>query len=228
MKDQKRSPAWFLLRPDPELSLMTDKGGDDHFGVFKLLDGGCVMRLTISLRRHPMITLSASLNDHCWFEAWTYPREESAAVDFVVWEPGGTLICVECKSTRGGDHPPGNWVHHYPSHRWRIPIFAAGGPQVCPRLSGVRASMNRERKERVLINMPSRLWVTLKRLARERTEKTGHKVTEHDIFEEAVVLWLRSQGEILPTTNNVGPDVTMDELWTEAVEFYLEKRRGIQ
>lgn len=47
--------------------------------------------------------------------------------DFVVWEPGETVICILCGGERGGDDPPGNWIRHRPSHRRRIPIFGPHG-----------------------------------------------------------------------------------------------------
>jgi hypothetical protein len=48
---------------------------------------------------------------------------EAAVSDFVIWEPGETVICVLCNRERGGDDPPGNWMRHRPSQRRRIPIF---------------------------------------------------------------------------------------------------------
>lgn len=50
---------------------------------------------------------------------------EAAVSDFVIWEPGETVICVLCNRERGGDDPPGNWFRHQPSARRRIPIFHA-------------------------------------------------------------------------------------------------------
>jgi hypothetical protein len=43
--------------------------------------------------------------------------------DFVVWEPGETLVCALCGRERGGSDPPGPWFRHQPSARRRIPIF---------------------------------------------------------------------------------------------------------
>ena len=43
--------------------------------------------------------------------------------DFVLWEPGETVICVLCGRERGGEDPPGNWMRHRPGRRRRIPIF---------------------------------------------------------------------------------------------------------
>jgi len=51
---------------------------------------------------------------------------EDAVSDFVIWEPGETVICMICDGERGGGDPPGNWFRHRPSHRRRIPIFGPG------------------------------------------------------------------------------------------------------
>jgi hypothetical protein len=51
---------------------------------------------------------------------------EAAVRDFMVWEPGQTLICALCEGERGGDDPPGPWFRHQPSARRRIPIFHQG------------------------------------------------------------------------------------------------------
>ena len=52
---------------------------------------------------------------------------EDAVRDFVVWEPGESLICVLCQRKRGGADPPGNWFRHSPSQRRRIPIIGPAG-----------------------------------------------------------------------------------------------------
>jgi hypothetical protein len=51
---------------------------------------------------------------------------EAAVSDFVIWEPGETVMCVLCGRERGGDDPPGNWMRHRPSQRRRVPIFGVG------------------------------------------------------------------------------------------------------
>lgn len=55
---------------------------------------------------------------------------EAAVSDFVVWEPGLTVVCVLCNGERGGDDPPGPWFRHRPSQRRRVPIFDAAGPGI--------------------------------------------------------------------------------------------------
>jgi hypothetical protein len=46
--------------------------------------------------------------------------------DFVLWEPGLSLICVLCEHERGGADPPGPWFRH--NSLRRIPIFHADLP----------------------------------------------------------------------------------------------------
>ena len=47
--------------------------------------------------------------------------------DFIVWEPGETVICVLCGKERGGADPPGPWTRHYNAGRRRVPIYGAEG-----------------------------------------------------------------------------------------------------
>ena len=48
---------------------------------------------------------------------------EDAVSDFVVWEPGETVVCILCNRQRGGDNPPGNWQREYDTNRRRVPIY---------------------------------------------------------------------------------------------------------
>lgn len=50
--------------------------------------------------------------------------------DFIVWEPGETVICVLCGKERGGADPPGPWTRNYSTGRRRVPIlrFQIGMP----------------------------------------------------------------------------------------------------